>query len=170
MLLRHQAEPALGGERQSTGVTPNLSHHESQIAAAQPFFQREQRILRRGSGNMDQPVAQRARQAGAIGPSSLAQGRPILHPQPRPLIPCHSALICQGQGKGRRGTVLRAAEQFDMGSSASSGSKRGRQHRSSGWESGNHPNRTFLFLLCSDLQDWQGELRQSSPPYPLPPH
>ena len=151
MLLCHQAKPTLGGERQGTGVTGNLSHYESQIRATQPFFQRKQRILRRGRGNMDQPVTQRARQTGAIGPSSLAQGRPILHPQPRPFIPRHSTLIRQGQCKGRRGTVLCGAEQFDMSRPARSISKRGRQHMGSGWESGNHPNRTSLFLLCSIL-------------------
>jgi general stress protein 26 len=147
MLLRRQAEPALSGKRERAGIAGDFPHHEGQVTAPQPFFQREQRVLGRGRGDMDQPVAQRARQAGAIRPPGLPQGGAILHPQPRPLIPQRGALVFQRQGKGRAGTVLRAGKQLGMAGLAGGKRERGRQRGNNGWGNSSHANRDLYVLI-----------------------
>ena len=61
MFLGCKAEAARGGERQRPGTAGDLTDDESEIAAAQPLFEREQRVLGIFRRDMDQTVAQRVR-------------------------------------------------------------------------------------------------------------
>ena len=68
MSLCHQREPPRGGEIKRARIARHLADDKGEVAAAQPLFQREQCVFRAGGGDMDQAMAQGARQAGAIGP------------------------------------------------------------------------------------------------------
>lgn len=67
MFFRRKAETSQGGEIQGTGVSGDFPDHEDEIATAQTFFQREQRIFGRRGRNMDQAMADLCRQARKIG-------------------------------------------------------------------------------------------------------
>lgn len=85
MPLRRKTEPARGGERERAWIARQLADDKGKLAAAQPLFQREQRILGGLGRDMDQAVTQRQWQAGAIGAAGQAQRGRVLHPQPRAL-------------------------------------------------------------------------------------
>lgn len=53
MALDGEAEAARGSEVQHPGIARDLADDEGQFAAAQPFLQREQRILGRAGRDMD---------------------------------------------------------------------------------------------------------------------
>ena len=97
--FHRQAEPPRRSEIERTGIARNLANHESQIAAAQPFFQREQCVLRAFYGNVDQPIPQGGRQAGLVGPPALPERAFILHPQPGPGTTLLRAIQRQGQSQ-----------------------------------------------------------------------
>ena len=59
MPFSRQAEAAVRGEGKRARIAGNLTHHKGQITTPQPLLQREQRVLGRSSGDMDQPVTQR---------------------------------------------------------------------------------------------------------------
>jgi hypothetical protein len=74
-------------------------------------------------GDVDQPVAQRARQAGAIGPPGAPQRRLVLHPQPHALVRAHrradrgcGARTVKRKGKrhGRAAALTRGSEDLAM--------------------------------------------------------
>lgn len=63
MLLRGQAESARGGEIEAARIARDLPDDAGEIAAAQAFLKREQRVFGRTRGDVNQPLAQVARQA-----------------------------------------------------------------------------------------------------------
>lgn len=69
MTLGGKAEPARGGEIERFGIAGDLADDEGQLAAAQAFLQREQRVFGALRRDMDQAVAQRRRQARTIRPA-----------------------------------------------------------------------------------------------------
>ena len=78
-----QAQPARGGEVERARIARQLPDHRGKVAAAHRLFQREQHVLRILRLDMDQPVAQPFRQAGAIGAPGQPDGAAFLHPQHR---------------------------------------------------------------------------------------
>lgn len=86
MLLRRQAEAARSGEIKRAGIAGQFADNESEIAAAQAFFQRKQGILGRGSGHVDQAMVQVCRKAGKVGSPRQTQRSLVLHPEKRALI------------------------------------------------------------------------------------
>ena len=163
MLLHRQTEPPRGGEIQRLGIARDLSHHESEIAAAQPLFQREQRIFRALGGDMDQAVAQGWRQAGLIGPPTPAQRRLVLHPQPATLLPRQSGIereserqrraaglsggrknLCMQRRAAQSRTPMRQADRRAPGFWPSKGGKRG-----NGMDHGNRSYVPFMFSFAA---------------------
>ena len=112
--FRHQAEPARGGERQRFGVARQLADHKREVAAAQSFLKREQRVFGAFRGDMEQAVAQAWRQARAIGPPTQPQRRRILHPQPRALVVLPGLIQRKGQRQPRPARFARGGKQFGM--------------------------------------------------------
>jgi hypothetical protein len=117
--IRGERKAALGGERQRLGIARNLADHEGEVAAAQPFLQREQRILGSVGGDVDQPMPQRARQAGAIGPPGAPECFAILHPQPHALV----RRIGQRIGRGGAHTVKRKGKRHGRAAALTRGSE-----------------------------------------------
>lgn len=64
MLFSGKAKAARSGKIKRARISGNFADYESKVAAAQAFFEREQRVFRRGGSNMDQAVAQLCRKAG----------------------------------------------------------------------------------------------------------
>lgn len=77
------------------GVAGNLADHAGQIAALQSLLQREERIFRRGGGDMDQPVAQIWWQARDEWPPTEPGRLFVLHPQHLTAI-----IACPDKGEG----------------------------------------------------------------------
>lgn len=82
MAFAGHGQPARGGEVERAGIALKFAQHEGKVAAAQPFFQREQRVLGFAGDNVDHPRAQAWRQAGDEWPPFGADRGRILHPQP----------------------------------------------------------------------------------------
>lgn len=80
MSFRSEAEPTRGSQIKRPGIARDLAHHEGQITAAQPLFQREQCVFGTFGGNVDQSVAQRSGQPGTIGPPAEPECPGILYP------------------------------------------------------------------------------------------
>lgn len=86
MLFGNQAQAARGREIQRPCIARDFSQHEGEIAATQPFFEREERIFRRARLDMHEAVSQPSREAGVVWPATKAHGRAVLHPENHPAI------------------------------------------------------------------------------------
>ena len=107
MSFSGQHEPARGGEVQFPGVARDLSDHEGKVATADAFFQREKQVGGAVGADMDQPVAQVARQTGQIRPATCLSGCLVLHPQERAFVAAF------GRNVARRADPRRAFGQRD---------------------------------------------------------
>ncbi len=123
MPFRSKAETARSGKGKRSWIARNLADNENQIAAAQPFLDREQGIFRALRRDMDQPATQALRQAGTIRPPCAPQGIAVLHPEPGPFIrrigerigskrahPVHR----QGKRQRRAGAFMRGGKNLAM--------------------------------------------------------
>lgn len=81
MAFRRETEAARGGKGQRLRVACNLTNDAGEIAALEPFLQREQRVLGRVGCDMDHAVSEIGRQAAQERPSTQSDGLAILHPQ-----------------------------------------------------------------------------------------
>ena len=79
--LGRQAESARGGERQGPRVARDLADHAGKVAAAHAFLEREERVFRRGGGDMDHPMPPRGRKARKARAPAAPDRLPVLHPQ-----------------------------------------------------------------------------------------
>ncbi len=161
MPLHRQTEPPRGGEIERAGIAGDLSDHESQIAATQPFFQREQRVLGRLCGNVDQPVAQRCRQARLIRPPAQPDRPSILDPQPAAIALRAAPIERQGQRQRRPAAFARRSKYLAMQGPLAQSRPPARQGCTcrlmardtgprEGGKRGNHSHRESpLFYLCS---------------------
>ena len=80
MLLRCESQPARSGEIERARVSRHFAHHRSDIAAAQPFLEREERVLRLLAGDMDQAMAKSLGQSGTVRSPAQSQRFAILYP------------------------------------------------------------------------------------------
>ena len=92
-------------------IAGDLADHAGELAAAQPFLEREQRILGLGGGDMDQPAAQLGRQPGPIGPPGEPQrgARPAPTARLRSVLPSGQARVERQRQRRRRAAGLAAA-------------------------------------------------------------
>jgi hypothetical protein len=176
MLFRRERQTSRGSEIERAGIARDLPDHEGKIAAAQPLFQREQRIGAVFRRNVDKAVAQPRRQSVAIGTPAQANGGAILHPQPGTLVGRIGRRICclgpqriLGQGQrhpcpaglasGRENlavtagirpsrTPLRIATPPRQGGKTLAHGRLGPCQRD-GKRGGGHDESTPMFLLCS---------------------
>lgn len=81
MPFRRQTEAARSGEAERARIARNLADHTGEIAALHPLLQCEQGVFRRGGRDMDQTVAQIARQALKTGPPAKLDCLAVLYPQ-----------------------------------------------------------------------------------------
>lgn len=81
MPLGRKAEAARGGEAERARIARDLADHPGKVAATHAFFKREERVLGRGGGDMDQAVAPRGRKACKARPPAAPDRLPVLHPQ-----------------------------------------------------------------------------------------
>lgn len=119
MPFDRQAEAAGGGEVQRLGITGDLPDDESEVATAQPFLDREERILGGAGNDMDHAVAQAGGQAGSIRPPAQAQRLVILHPQPAPClrrsaIQAAQPILRESQGERGSAPLVRSGEDLCM--------------------------------------------------------
>lgn len=101
MAFGGQAQTSRRGEGQRARIASNLADNADQIAASEPFFECEQRILWRSSGDMNQTVTQIGWQALHTGPPAQPDRHAILHPQHLAtiiILACRSKRIAR-QGK-----------------------------------------------------------------------
>lgn len=173
MLLRCEAEPTRSGEIQRARIASDFTQHERQVAATQPLFQCEQRVLRSPGFDVDQPVAQFGWKPVTIGAPGQSHRCTILHPQqlapvllrragspghfqriarqgerqPRParLIAACKNLAVRGRGQAR--PPVRQAGTQQRRSTLASDSERRRFRGMDGRME--HIGTTHLFLLCS---------------------
>ena len=164
VLFSGQRQPPRRGEAQRPGVPRQLADNESEIAAAQALLQREQGVLRAIRRNMDQSVAQRLWQAGAIGATGKPERRLVLHPQPGALV-CRQLILRQSQGQRRASTLAGGRENLTVarGSGPIRG-KTGGPCRSTGKGNRNRIHVRFMFLLKAIRQHKKGAAPKGAAP------
>lgn len=123
MPFGRQSEPARGGEIEFARIARQLADHESQVAAAHPLFEREQRIGGPGGEDVDQSPSPILGQAGAIGQSAQLRGAGILDPQYAALVrdigqfaamQVAPAIVRQGERQARPARLAHGGEYFGM--------------------------------------------------------
>ncbi|CDO36723.1 exported hypothetical protein [Novosphingobium sp. KN65.2] len=123
--LGSKAETARGGEVERAGIAGHFADDESEVAAAQPFFQCEECIFCTTGGDMDEAMTQGARQAGKIGPAAAPERLAVLHPKPHAILlrigrrpigrPGSHAIERKGKGKAGPGAFVSRGENFTVG-------------------------------------------------------
>lgn len=113
MLLHRQAKAARGGEVERPRIAGQLPDDESEVAAAQAFLEREQRVFAAPRNDVDQAVAQAGRQPGLAWPSAQPERSPVLHPEPGALLRTE-VVARQRQSERGAGGFVGAGKDFRM--------------------------------------------------------
>ncbi len=117
MPLARDRQTARRGEIERARIAAQLADDKGEVGAAQPFLDREQRLLGLRRGDMHQPPAQGRGETMDERPSGQANGGMILHPKPSWLIG-QGADLRQMQSQSGRTGIAAAAEHFLLGGRA----------------------------------------------------